>query len=359
MMPKFLLRSLIICLWVVFLFGILYFPVWSPVAHEEKSLNIFAWGDILDPAVIAEYEKETGVKVHLNYYSSNEELLVKLKATGGFGYDLIIPSDYAVGILIKEGLLKELDHNRFHFWNNLNPLLLGHFFDPQNRFSIPFEWELFGLGIDADYFKDRPFTPSWKMLFDPKVIDYKITMINDPIEAILFAAFYLYGPIDRLTSEQCADVKDLLIQQHSWVAAYADFRADYFLATKNCPVVVASSSYIWRSMRIFPFIKFKVPVEGTFLTIENLSIPKATSKEDLVYEFINFLYRPSSVAKHYHTYGFFPSTLDSLPHLNMDEDALYFLTISREEFKKFYFFRTLMPEQEIRDIWVQVKSFDY
>ncbi len=81
---------------------------WSS-SYEPNSINVFAWGDILDPAVIADFEKETGIKVNLNYYSSNEELIVKLKATRGEGYDLIIPSDYAVKILIKEDLLKPID----------------------------------------------------------------------------------------------------------------------------------------------------------------------------------------------------------------------------------------------------------
>lgn len=358
-MSNILTRSLIVIGWIALIFGFLYFPKWSFLPVEEKSINIFAWGDIFDPAVIARFEKESGVKVHLNYYSSNEELLVKLKATGGVGYDLIVPSDYAVGLLIKENLLKPLDRSKLPFWKDLNPLLLNHRFDPDNQFSIPFEWELFGLGIDKDYFADKPMTPSWKMLFDSKTIDYKVTMINDPLEAILFAGFYLYGPMREISPEQATAIENLLLEQSRFVMAYADFRADYFLATRNCPVVIASSSYIWRSKRLFPFIGFKVPEEGTFLTIENLSIPKLTGKESLVYDFINFLYRPESVADHYHTYGFFPSTLNAQHLLNMDPDALEFLTIPRENFEKFHFFENLLPEEVVRHIWVKVKSADY
>ncbi|MES2345109.1 MAG: extracellular solute-binding protein [Chlamydiota bacterium] len=358
-MPKFFTRSCIVIFWILLIFGILYFPRWSFVSKDEKSINIFAWGDIFDPAVIAQFEREHGIKVHLNYYSSNEELLVKLKATGGLGYDLIVPSDYAIGHLIKENLLKPLDRTKLDFWQHLNPLLLNHFFDPDNKYSIPFEWELFGLGIDKDFFAGKNFTPSWKMIFDKNIIDYNVTMINDPQEAVLFASFYLYGPLHSITQAQTDAVRNLLLEQRSWVFAYADFRADYFLATRNCPVVIASSSYIWRSKRIFPFIGFAVPEEGTFLTIENLAIPKLTKKDPLVYEFINFLYEPQSVADHYHTYGFFPSTLHALDLLDMDEDAKEFLYIPRDTFQKFYFFQNLMPEETIRNIWVEVKSKTY
>lgn len=358
-MPKFCTRCFIVIAWVTFIFGILYFPKWTFIPLEEKSISIFAWGDIFDPAVVAKFEKETGIKVHLNYYSSNEELLVKLKATGGFGYDLLVPSDYAVGLLIKEDLLKPLDRSQLNFWDHLNPVLLNHFFDPANQYSIPFEWELFGFGIDKEFFKHRPLMPSWKMLFDKNVIDYKIAMINDPIEAVLFASFYLYGPMKSLSVEQIKEVENLLIEQRQWVLAYADFRADYFLATKNCPVVVASSSYIWRSKKLFPHIDFVIPEEGTFLTIENLAIPKLSTKEALIYQFINFLYRPESVAEHCETYGFFPATLNALQFLDMDDKAKEYLYIPRETFQKFYFFQNIMPEVTVRNIWVEVKTKNY
>ena len=69
------------------------------------------------------------------------------------------------------------------------------------------------------------------MIFNPKNINYKITMNNDPIEAVEFAAFYLYGQTEHLDPDQAEHVKELLMQQKPWVTAYANFRGDYFLAT--------------------------------------------------------------------------------------------------------------------------------
>ena len=355
-MKTLLKRTSIVIFWVALIFGILYLPEGKIFPLEEKSINVFAWGDILEPTVIDEFEKKTGLKVHLNYFASNEELLVKLKATGGAGYDLIIPSDYSVKILREENLLKQLDKSRLNFYSNLNPMLLGHPFDPGNLFSIPFEWEIFVLGINTDFFKNRPLDPSWKMLFDPKVVNYPLTMINDPVEAILFAAFYLYGSVDSLTDEQFKKVVNLLIEQKKWVTAYADFRADYFLASKNCPVVLSSTSYIFRTMKRFDFINFVVPKEGTFVTIENLCIPRASTKEALTYELINFLYQPKSMKTHFNTYGVFPATLDVLPYLDLNEETKSLLNTSAETFKKFYFTRVIASQQALRDAWIQVKS---
>jgi spermidine/putrescine transport system substrate-binding protein len=359
MIRKLFIRSGIILFWIGLIAFGLYWPKWQIIRYEENSINVFAWGDILDPAVISDFQKETGIKVNLSYYSSNEELIVKLKATGGEGYDLIIPSDYAVNVLIQEDLLKEIDKSKLNFWNEIAPNLTGHFFDPDNRYSIPFEWELFGFGIDKDYFADKPMTPSWKMIFDPEVVKYKITMKNDPIEAIEFASFYLFGPVTSINQEQAEQVKAVLKRQKPWVEAYADFRGDYFLATKNCAVVIASSSYIWRTMRMFDFVGFVVPEEGSFITIENLCIPKPSNKDDLTYRFINYLYTPESVASHYETYGFFPAALKADDIAHIDKQASEILRDSEKNFSKYHFCQNILPQDEIRDIWVDVKSGDF
>jgi len=349
-----ILRASIVFFWAALILGILYFPELKILPSQEKSINVFAWGDILEPSIVAEFEQKTGITVRLNYYASNEELIVKLKATGGEGYDLIVPSDYSVKILRSEGLLKELDHGKLDFLSRLNPMLLNHPFDPYNRYSIPFEWEIFVLGYDQTYF--QKFDPSWRAIFDPEIVHYRIGMINDPVQAIETAAFYLYGPVKELSPDQLQGVIRLLSEQKKWVAAYADARADYFLASKNCPVVLSSSSYIWRTMRRFPFVRFAVPKEGTFATIENFCIPKDSKKENYTYEFINFLYSPESTAAHYNTFGVFPASLDVLSLPNLDAETRKLLGASPETFKQFHFTEMLTSQQAIRDAWVQIKS---
>ncbi len=356
-MKKRLIRSSVIVFWVALIFCALYWPKWKVLKYDQNTINVFVWGDILEPAVVANFEKDTGIKLNLSYYSSNEELIVKLKATGGEGYDLIIPSDYAVNVLIKEGLLKKIDRDKFTYWQNLNPNLLGKYYDPQNTYSIPFEWELFGFGIDKSYFQRNPTPPSWKMIFDPETVKYKLVMNNDPIEALAFASFYLYGPTAAIDQEQSASaIKQLLIHQRPWIAAYANFRGDYFLATKNAALCVASSSYIFRSKRQFDFIGFVVPKEGSFLTIESFCIPKASQKEKLVFQLINYFCHPNSVAAHFETYGQFPAVMHPLEVLNVDREAARWIFSTEEDFKNYHFIRKILAEDETRDIWVEIKS---
>lgn len=107
LVKSFFIRFSIMVFWSAIILALLYLPGMQIFPSKEKSINVFTWGDILERSVIDEFERSTGIKVHLSYYASNEELLVKLKATGGKGYDLIIPSDYSVKILKEEGLLKK------------------------------------------------------------------------------------------------------------------------------------------------------------------------------------------------------------------------------------------------------------
>lgn len=347
-------RSVIIFFWVGLIFAVLYFPYWKIFPKEERTLNVFAWGDALHPEIITAFEKETGIKVRLNYYSTNEELVVKLRATGGEGYDLIIPSDYAVSLLAKENLLKPIDHSKLNFWQNLNPLLTNLHFDPENRYSIPYEWELFGLGVDRNFFKHHPFDPSLKLIFD--VQNYKIAMINDPMQAMLFASLYLHGKVSMLNQKEFSEVENLLIAQKKWVEVYADFRADYFLATGNCPVAVASSSYIIRAKRIFPFIDFVIPKEGTFITIENFCIPSPSKKEALAYSFINYLFQPQSIKYHFETFGLFSATLKEENPFELDPGIQSLVRVLDQQPPVYHYFQRIAPQQQVWDLWVDVKS---
>ena len=355
-MKRFFLRMIIISTWTGVIFGALYLPKISFLKNEHNTIHVFAWGDILEPSVIAKFEKETGIKIRISYYASNEELIVKMKATKGQGYDLIIPSDYAVKVLINENLLQPIAKEKLSFWHEIHPGLLGHEFDPKNTYSIPLEWEIFGFGINKDYFANQPFTPSWKLIFNKDQIHYKIAMCNDPIEATLFAGYYLFKSTNPIDEAQSVLVKNLLKQQKKWVEAYANFRGDYFLATKNCPVAVASSSYIWKTMRQFPFITFVVPEEGTFLSIENLALSSAAKNQELAYQFINYLFRHESVIQQFKTFGFFPSTLQSIDNVEIDPLAKEFIGSIDHQFSNFHFTKEIMSQEKIHELWVEVKS---
>ncbi|HVX00786.1 MAG TPA: extracellular solute-binding protein [Candidatus Babeliaceae bacterium] len=357
---RYALRLMLIGVWLLLAIVALAILRWEYFSKPENSITVFTWGGLIDPHYIKQFEQQTGIKVTISYYSTNEELLVTMKATNGRGYDLIVPSDYAVNILRKQGILKKIDKSKLTFLNSLDPLLLGRDFDQTNDYSLPYAWEIFGFGIDKDYFSSIQFDKfSWKTVFCTP-LGFKITMVNDPIEAALFGYYYLYGTEPQnipIIKEQRDKIEKALLCQKKWVEAYTDFRADYFLITRNCPLVVTSSSYILRSMREYPYIDFVIPQDGSFITIENMAIPIASSKESLVYKFLNFLYSLRAFKHHYGLYAFLPALKpDFAQEMGLDKGSFKLLEQFHQASSRFSFFRPIMPEVALQRLWVGVKS---
>ncbi len=352
---KFFIRAGIALLWVVIFMSMLYTSQLYELFRPQKSITIAAWGDVFDPALLAEFQKKTGIKINLSYYSSNEELLVKLKKTGGKGFDLIVPSDYAVQLLRDQQLLKKIDRSKVTFFSDLNPMLLGHNFDPDNEYSIPWLWELFGVGIDTDVFTDTQKRDPWKLIFNNPLDAYTITMVNDPLEMVMLASLYLFGNTHELYSQQLVAVQELLRKQKTYVKAYVDFRADYFLATRNCAAVVSSSSYILRAQKKFPHIAFLVP-QKTFVTIENCALSIATQHEESVYELLNFLYQPKNVLSHCEQFALFPGTISALKLLADDSQQKELASMDIQRFSQLLFFKKQIDQIDLIKIWALVKS---
>ena len=180
-------------------------------------------------------------------------------------------------------------------------------------------------------------------------------MLNDPIDVVAMASHYLFGQQEQLNPKQLTKLKNLLIDQKRWTEAYVDFRGDYFLLTGNCPVVVATSSYIARSMTTYDYIDFVIPEDGMFICIENLCLPKATEKQELVYEFVNFLFSKKSVETHFENFGIFPSTLQSYTDIDMHPTLRNLLTFSVENPDKILFLKELVSQKDLHDMWISVK----
>ena len=209
--PLFSKRLIILLAWGLLILGTLVWLTSLQESQEKKALRIFSWSDTLSSDILKKFEEESGIKVHIDYYASNEELIVKLKNMTSQSYDLIIPSDYAIAMLIEQDLLQPLDKSQLTFLKDINPVLLGHDYDPSNTYSLPLEWDVYGFGIDQDIFKDSDkINFSWDHLFNDDIINYKVAMTNDPVDAIGLAACYLFGKKNLFRKKRFLPLKDSL-----------------------------------------------------------------------------------------------------------------------------------------------------
>ncbi len=143
-------------------------------AAEEKVLNLYIWNDYLAADTIANFEKETGIKVSVSNYGSNEELEAKL-APGNSGYDVVVPSASSYERQIKAGIYQKLDKSQLPNLKNMDPDIEARLamHDPNNDYAVLHMWGTTGIGYNAKKvaaaMKNAPLD-SWKLVFDPAVV---------------------------------------------------------------------------------------------------------------------------------------------------------------------------------------------
>ncbi len=349
--PRVVIRFFIVAGIAAIMYAFLRLPTALDQFSTQKSINVLAWPNVMDAEYFADFEKETGIRVYLSYFENYEELLVKMRAGSG-DYDLIMASDYAVNILLEEGIVKPLDKSKLLFFKDLYPSLLNLYYDKENQYTIPFAWEVYGIGIDTNHFKEKIPAASWDLLFDPKVSPSRIGMLDDAKEIVSVAALYLFGKKKKSIDESDLEkIQKLLVQQKQRVVMYTDLRTDYLLVSNSAPVVMGISSDIYNAMRKYKNIKFLLPKEGSFVVLDTFMMPISTEKEDLVYDFLNYLYQPEIIKKYADRYNFFPA----LKGVASDKDR-YLLSPTKSLFSRLRFFSYDIPEHFLRELWIALKS---
>lgn len=349
-------KTVILMMWIlVFVFTVKILSKNNFFSNEENIIHIFTYPEQFTDEVLDTFEKETGIKVIVHNFTNNEELIAKIKRTKGTGFDLVTPSDYGVQILREQNLLQKLDKSKLNFLKHLDPFLLNRSYDPNNTYSMPYDWEIFGFGMEKSLLENQNSAPSWDLIFDSKS-KVPIVMVNDPIEALSFASFYLHGKKRALSNEEIIATKNLLISQKTRIEAYAAIREDYFLLSENCKAAIASSSYLLKAVETKPSLSFRLPKEGTFIQIETIAIPASSKKQDLVYQFINFIYQPQYQAAESAHFFTFPARLDVLESVDTSEEYKRTLSEARKKQYNIYTLDDLMPEHKARKTWVEIKS---
>jgi spermidine/putrescine transport system substrate-binding protein len=346
-------KLIIVGCWTAAIVLFLYAGRLVHVFGAPKSINVLVWGQVLDKEFLSEFEQETGIHVNMSYFENNEELFVKLQSSENHDYDLVMPSDWAAQLMIQNGLIKKLDRTKIVVWNTLYPALCNHYFDPGNEYTIPFYWSLFGLGVDVRYWKGSQPPATWGLIFDERIMPKRISTVEDMRELISIAALYLFGRYDSLSDQELEQIKTLLLNQKPHVEIYTDSRPEYVLASGAVPVVVSWFGDFLKMMRRFDYIEFVVPQEGAFAVIDSFAITSATKKDDLIYPFINYLFRKDIVKQYVDKFDFFPAVQVDVEY---DERFEQLTEPTQELFQRINFFRNVVSKEVLNDVLITLKS---
>jgi spermidine/putrescine transport system substrate-binding protein len=257
----------------------------------SKELQLYTWVEYIDPDLKERFEADCGVKVTETNYDSNETLLATLQS-GAVGYDIIVPSDYMVQILISEDMLIPLDYSLIPNYKNMGKAHVGQYFDPEQKYVAPYFWGTSGFAVDTNALPNAE--ASWKTVFEPSPeVCGKISMLDDPRETVGAALMYLGYPINDTDPAHLEEAKNVLIEQSKCVKAY-DSQSNDDLIVQGETVV----GHIWTGDAILAGlpdaggregIVYMIPEEGCTIWQDNMAIPNGAPNVYTAHIFINYL----------------------------------------------------------------------
>jgi spermidine/putrescine-binding protein len=320
--------------------------------RNKNQVNVYIWSDYLPSDVIEKFERETGIKVNIDTYDSNEILLEKL-LTGVSKYDVVVPSDYMVQILIKQNLLRKIEKSKITNLKNINKKFLNLEFDPGNEFSIPFFWGITGFAYRRDKLGELPNT--WQVLFDEKYAG-KILMLDDMRECFAVALKLLGRSINETDTTILSKAKEVLIGQKKLVKQYNSSGFDQAILSGDVWIAHGWSGQLVKIAETDTKIVYVLPREGGTLWIDNLAIPKTAENIENAHIFINFLLKPEISARVSEFSGY-ATVNDSAKKLINPKFLSKQRYPSDEELKNFELMKDLGPVTKLLDrYWTEIKS---
>lgn len=280
---------------------------------EQQILNLYVWFGEIPDSVIAQFEKETGIKINYTTYDSNETLYAKIKASANPGYDLIEPSSYFVQRMAREHLLQKLNKNKLTNFQNLNPQFLNKSYDPSNNFSLPYIWGVTGIFFNKKYYNLNTIK-SWQDLWSPKFKN-QLMLLDDPREVFSVALISLgYSPNDQNLQHIKAAYERLKLLLPN-IKLFNSNAMPSIPIDEDAVIGMAWNGDIYKAQLENQNIEFVYPEKNFVIWVDNLAIPRNAPHLKNAYRFINFLMRGDIAAKVTLSFGYPTANQASINYL--------------------------------------------
>ena len=246
---------------------------WESEEDGDNVVYVYNWGDYVDPGTLKQFEEETGIRVVMDEFDTNESMY-PLVAAGAERYDVICPSDYMIQKMIHNDLLQPLDYSQLpnarqyvgkQFWTQ------SESFDPGNRYAVPYCWGTVGIVYNRTMV-DEP-VDSWSILWKEK---YKndIIMQDSPRDSFMVALKRLGYSLNTTDPQQIQEAREMLIAQKPLVQAYGIDDVKDKLVSGEAAMGVVFSGEALRMILENRDLEYVIPKEGTNLWIDSWVIPK-------------------------------------------------------------------------------------
>ncbi|MBR6241973.1 MAG: ABC transporter substrate-binding protein [Ruminococcus sp.] len=264
---------------------------------QGLSINVYNWGEYISTGadegtidVNGEFEKLTGIKVNYTNYATNEELYAKLKG-GAASYDVIIPSDYMISKMIKEGMVQKLDMDNIPNYSYIMDNFRDLAYDPANEYSVPYTWGTVGIIYDETVIDIPEEEIDWDILWNEDYAD-QILMFDNPRDAFAIAELTLGYSLNTEDPEELEAAAEKLKKQKKIVQGYV---MDEIFDKMGAGDALIAPYYAGDALTILEdndSLNFVVPKSGTNLFIDAMCIPSNAKNKEAAEMYINFMCEP-------------------------------------------------------------------
>lgn len=259
----------------------------------EKVVNVYNWGEYIEPELLDEFEAQTGIKVVYSNFNTNEDMYVKLK-NGTSNYDVVMPSEYMIEKMIKENMLRKVDWKKVPNRKFLDKEYLNQPYDKEQAYSAPYFWGTLGIVYDTTKVKEP--VDSWNILWNEKYAK-DIIMLDSSRDSIGIALKLLGYSMNSEKEEELREAEKLLIKQYPLVYAYLVDQTRDIMKNSEAAMAVMYSGDAVDVLSENEDLAYAVPKEGSNLWFDAMVIPANAPNGDHAEAFINFMLKPENAAK--------------------------------------------------------------
>lgn len=261
--------------------------------NQARTLNIYNWATYIDPKVLDDFQKKYNVTVKYDTFDSEDTLYAKLKP-GNPGYDVIFPSDYMLRRMIKEEIVQPIDPAKIPNRKHLDPKFVNTPYDPENRYSLPYQWGMMGIGYNIK--KTGSPIDSWAALFDPKYKN-RVGLMDETRGTMGMVLLYLGFNPSTTDAAEINRARDFLIKHKDNIKAFVADSGQDVLNQGEIDLTNEWSGDMFQVMQENPDLRFAIPKEGSTVYTDLMAIPKGAPHKELAEEFMNFILEPEIGAR--------------------------------------------------------------
>jgi spermidine/putrescine transport system substrate-binding protein len=337
--------------------GVFIRPAWC-----ASTLSVFIWSEYIDPELVEQFEKDTGIKLELSLYEATEDMLAKLQAPGGEGqFDLVVVSNEAVKSMIELGLVQKLNKSKLPNYEGVMKKFRHQVYDPEELFTAPYQWGTTGLMWDASKVQLGD-SPSWALVLGATAANAPGRFILlDTLRDQIGAALKFQGhSVNTTTPEQVKQAGRLILQgkqSPKCVGFDGSVGGKNKVLAGSADIAVVYNGEALRAQEEKDTIAYAVPKEGSMLWVDLMVLCKGAKHVDEAHRFIDFILDAKVNAK-LSNFNFFATpvkaSLDLIDKEARENPAIY---PSDEVLDRMEFLQDVGASTPLyEEVWTAIKS---